>query len=278
MKLGLVLEGGASRAYFSVGAMDALMDLGIKANYIIGASAGIANGISYASGQYRRNLEIGLKYLSDKRYMGAKHYFNLKNKSYYNIDFVFNEIPNKHLPFDYDALDSFDGEVYAAVTNLETGEAEYIKVDSSDKKWLAITASCALPLMFPPIKIGNSLYFDGGVADPIPYKKALQDGCEKLIVILTRPRDYFKKDDKSVDVCRFIYRKYTKFGDVLLQRGELYNKCRKELFELEKEGKVIIIEPDSTDNWKRTERRPEMIQAMYDEGYKKATNTIKTGM
>ena len=50
MKLGLALEGGANRGNFSVGAMDVLMEHEIWADYVIGTSAGIANGVSYALG------------------------------------------------------------------------------------------------------------------------------------------------------------------------------------------------------------------------------------
>ena len=99
MKSGIVLEGGASRSYFTVGALDALTDLGIKTDYLIGTSAGVANGISYVSGQRGRGLKIGLSYLPDKRYMGLKHLLNPKNRSLYNLKFVFDELPNKYLPF-----------------------------------------------------------------------------------------------------------------------------------------------------------------------------------
>ena len=98
MKLGIVFEGGASRAFFSCGVMDALLEEHIIADYVIGASAGIANGVSYVSGQYGRNLAIGTKYTADKRYMGVRHLFDKSNRSFYNLQFVFDDIPNKYLP------------------------------------------------------------------------------------------------------------------------------------------------------------------------------------
>ena len=67
LKTALVLEGGASRAYFSNGVMDCLMDNDIYANYVIGTSAGIANGLSYVSRQRGRSLELGKKYMNDKK-------------------------------------------------------------------------------------------------------------------------------------------------------------------------------------------------------------------
>ncbi len=277
MKLGLVLEGGASRAYFSVGVMDALIDLGIKADYIIGVSAGIANAISYASDQHGRNIEIGLSYLSDKRYMGYRHFLSKENKSYYNIDFIFNQLPNIYVPFDYDAFKNYSGEIYAGVTSLDTGKCEYLKVDGTDKKWTAITASCALPLMFPPVEYNGKLYFDGGISNPIPFEKALEDGCDKIIAVLTRPRVFEMKTDPSVNLCRFLYRKHKGFSKALKERAEKYNILRERLFELEKQGKAIVITPDNTDKWKRTERDSKMIKQMYDEGYNKTIKSVKKG-
>ena len=111
MKLGLVLEGGASRALFTCGALDALLEEKIYADYVIGVSAGIAYGTSYVSRQFGRNLELSLKYLHDKRYMGTRHLLNPHKRSYYNMDFAFKEIPQSLVPFDFDAYANYSKNV-----------------------------------------------------------------------------------------------------------------------------------------------------------------------
>ncbi len=267
MKIGLVLEGGASRASFTNGVMDVLIKEKIKANYVIGTSAGIGNGISYVSGQYRRNYIIGRDFVHDKRYMGKKYLLKRGNKSFYNIDFVFNQIPNIYCPFDYEAFDSFDGEVYACATNMMTGQADYLPVTSDDKKWHTLLASCSLPLFFKPVFLGGNMYMDGGVADSIPYAKALRDGCDKVIVVLTRERDYVKKKtDILADVAALTYRNYPLFAHKLKHRNELYNAQRERLFRLEKEGRVFVIAPKSTKKFKRTETDPAKLKALYCQG------------
>lgn len=268
MKSGLVLEGGASRGYFTVGALDALLDMGFKSDYLIGTSAGVANGISYVSSQRGRGLEIGLKYLPDKRYMGLRHLINPKNRSLYNLKFVFDDIPNIHLPFDYEAYNNSGCQVIAALTNIETGKCEYLPVTSEDKTWQSVIASCALPLLFQPIKIGGKLYMDGGITDSIPVQKALEDGCEKPIVIITRERSYVKEDEAAIGISSFLYRKYPQFTKALKNRTQMYNNTHKLILELEKEDKIVLIAPEEdTSLWKRTERDPSQIQKMYDIGY-----------
>ncbi len=267
MKIGLVLEGGASRTVFSCGVMDVLLENQIIADYVIGTSAGIAFGVSYASGQIGRNRELSQKFMHDKRYMGMKHLINPKNRSYYNLDFVYSEIPNKWLPFDYEALENFKGSVVATVTNIETGNVEYLNVSAEDKDNNIIKASCALPIMFQPIKIGDKKYLDGGLGDPIPYKKAFLEGCDRVIVILTREEGYVKGKDKAEKFVRMSYHKYQKLIKTYLKRPDIYNESVTELKRLEKEGKALIIRPEKIHGVKRTESNPKVLLSLYDQGY-----------
>ena len=74
-KIGFVFEGGGIRGNFINGVIDALLDENIKADYIAGSSAGIGNGVNYATAQRGRGLEIVENYIKDKRYMGKKYLF-----------------------------------------------------------------------------------------------------------------------------------------------------------------------------------------------------------
>ena len=123
MKTGIVLEGGAVRTIYSTGVCDALLTRGLMTDYVIGVSAGIAYGVSYVSRQSRRNLDIMVNYINDKRYMGFGNLLRRDNRAYFGLDFVFGEIPNRLIPFDYDTFAAFHGEVEAVVTNLDTGAA-----------------------------------------------------------------------------------------------------------------------------------------------------------
>ncbi len=275
MKKALVLEGGASRGYFSVGAMDVFMEQNIGFDYLIGTSAGIANGVSFASGQIGRGYRIGTEFMQDKRYMGIKHLLNPKNKSLYNIDFVFNQLPNKYLPYDYEALERFGKDVYAVATGLVSGKAEYLPVCADDKKCKAILASCALPILFPPIEVAGALYMDGGITDPIPLEKALKDGCDKAVVILTRERDYEKQPEKALKLAAFKYRKYPAFADALKKRTEVYNLAHQKVLDLERKGEIFVLAPENTKEWGRTDSNPENIKKIYEEGRKIATENLE---
>ncbi len=272
--LGLTLEGGGSRSVYSAGVLDTLLEEGIMADVIVGVSAGIAFGTSYASRQKGRTLEIALKYFHDKRYLGIKHLLNPKNKSYYNMDFVFYEIPEHLVPFDYDAFEKYEGKILGVLTDLETGEAVYPEIPRDDHKQTHLRASCALPVLFPVFEIDGRKYMDGGIVDSIPYKKAMEEGCDKNIVILTREDTYRKTTDKATAFAAKRFKKYKTFSKKILERADMYNGKVEELLKLEKEGKVFIFRPDDTTGVARTESDPEVLQRLYNKGVNDAKSRM----
>jgi predicted patatin/cPLA2 family phospholipase len=265
---GLVLEGGALRTIYSSGVCDGLLETGAPMpDYIVGVSAGIAYGVSYISKQEKRNLQIVMRYIHDKRYMGAGNLLNRDNRSYFGLKFVYETIPNQLIPFDYETFAAFPGKVEAVVTNLETGRADYLEVPKRDEHFTILQATCAMPLLFPVYEINGSPYLDGGVADGIPYQRALDMGCDKVVAILTRERTYRRKRDKVQRLIDHHYKQYPKFCDAMRHRAETYNQCREKLFQLERDGKAMIFTPQSTKGFSRVERDVVKIHALWDEGY-----------
>ena len=268
MKTGLVLEGGAFRTIFSAGVCDAFLDLDLPLpDYLVGVSAGIAYGVSYLSRQSRRNLQILTQYRGDRRYMGMNNFFDPENRSYFGLKFVYETVPEELLPFDYDTFQAWPGTAEAVVTNLRTGQAEYHKVPAERGECKLIEASCALPILFPIIHLDGEPYLDGGCADGIPWERAFEVGCDRVVVVLTRERSYARQTDRMLPFIRRHYREYPNFVNTLERRAEQYNRSREELFRLEQEGKVLVITPESTEGFSRTERDLEKIRALWQDGY-----------
>ena len=270
----LILEGGTFRPIFSAGVMDALLEHNISFPYCIGVSAGITNGFSYFSAQKGRNLEILEKYRNDKRYLGIKNFF--KCKSIFGLDFVFDEIPNKLSPYNIEALTNYKGRVLVGVTNAITGKTEYLDGKKIDAKNTMLRATCAIPLFFPAIKINESYYYDGGLLDPIPIKKAIKDGNEKHLIILTRPKSYRKKLSKgNIIAAKIVSRKYPKLKDSFLTRHKLYNETVRFCEELEKQGKAIILRPREDQAIESFEKDVEKLKKGYQDGYNIAIERIE---
>ena len=274
MKTGLVLEGGALRAIFSSGVCDGLLEGGVMADYVIGVSAGIAYGVSYVSKQPRRNLEVVTRFAPDRRYMGWRNLTDRSNRSYFGLKFGFSIIPNELVPFDYDAFAAFPGEVEAVVTNLNTGKADYLSVPRHDEESTVLQASCAMPLLFPVYEINGQPYLDGGIGDAIPWRRGLEK-CGRVIVVLTRPRHYRRKPDHMMKLIRKRYRDYPAFVEAMENRAEVYNRDREELFQAEREGKLLVIAPESTLGVARTERDTEKLRLLWAAGYQGAIDRLE---
>ena len=267
----LILEGGTLRPIFSAGVMDALLDNNITFPYCIGVSAGITNGISYISQQRGRNLEVVTKYRNDKRYLGYRNF--LKCKSLFGLDFVFDEIPNKLIPFDMDTYKKYPGKVLVGVTNAKTGKTEYLDGKNLDDKATMLRATCALPIFFPVIKLNGNEYYDGAICDPIPIKKAIEDGNDKHLIILTQPKGYKKElSKKNVLVAKLLNNKYPNLKDALLNRHDSYNETVRFCEELEKQGKALILRPEFS--LESFEKDVDKLKANYNHGYDLATKRI----
>lgn len=267
----LILEGGTLRPIFSAGVMDALLDNNITFPYCIGVSAGITNGVSYISKQKGRNIEVVTKYRNDNRYLSYRNF--LRCKSIFGLDFVFDEIPNNLIPFDMDTYRKYPGKVLVGVTNAHTGKTEYLNGKDLDDKATMLRATCAIPLLFPVIKINGKEYYDGGLCDPIPIKKAIADGNTKHLIVLTQPKGYKKElSKKNILVAKLLNKKYPNLKTPLLNRHNHYNETVKFCEQLENEGKVLILRPEY--NLDSFEKDINKLKSSYDHGYNLTINHL----
>ena len=270
---GLVLEGGSLRGIFSAGIMDALLDNGIHFDYVIGVSAGITNGVSYISGQPKRNLNIIKKYRNDNRYLSKRNL--LRCGSIFGLNFIFDEIPNKLELFDWDAYSNFNGRVRVGVTDAMSGEAVYMDGKQMDKKCTMLRATCAIPLCFPPIVVGGRKYFDGGLSDSIPIRQSIADGNKQNLVILTQPKGYIKTQGKSAKLIRFLYkRKFPGMVRVVQERSEMYNNTIAYIEELQEKtpNDVLVLQPDYS--LSSFESDVTVLEKTYHHGYEIAIKNL----
>ena len=86
-------------------------------------------------------------------------------------------------------------------------------------------------------------------------------------MVLTRERDYRKEQGRSIRVMERAFRKYPAFMKSLREREIRYNRCREELFALEKTGEIRVIAPEDTLGCSRTERDKDVLRALWQEGY-----------
>lgn len=269
MKIGLVLEGGGMRGMYTAGVLDSMLDHRFTPDVICGTSAGAIFGINMASGQRGRTIRYNKKYVSDKRYISLHSFFTTGNMI--NRDFGCNEIPRRLDPFDEEAFEKSPIRFFATITNMRTGKAEYVHVKNCFEQMDVLWASSALPVITRPVKWQGDKYLDGGLADNIPLNGCLKEGCDKLIVVLTRPFCYRKKELIFL-ICCLVYFRYPKLLKTIFRRNRDYNRQIDNILRLEAEGKIFVIRPSLKMNIGRLEKNPDKLQLIYDLGIKDTEN------
>jgi predicted patatin/cPLA2 family phospholipase len=267
--IGLILEGGGMRGVYTAGVLEYFSEHNIYFPYMIGVSAGACMGASYLSRQLGRNRVVNVEWVSDPRYISWKNLW--KKGQLFGMDFIFDEIPNKHVPFDYDAFRNSPEEFVIGTTDCVTGETVYYRKSDPDFDLLQLLrASSSLPFIAPIVEYGRRKLLDGGISDPIPLKKAESDGCKRNLLILTRNEDYRKSPGRFGWIVQRAYRKYPKLVEKMFKRHERYNETLDYIVEQERTGLAFVIRPQETLVVGRMERDPAKLDALYRQGYEDA--------
>ena len=191
----------------------------------------------------------------------------LREGNIVSTKYAYEDVPKTLDPFDDEAYKKSNVPFYAVVTNVATGNPEYIQIHSVFEQMDTLRASGSMPFVSKPVAIGDKKYLDGGIADSIPFEWLAGQDCDKLIVILTRDMEYRKKPMSPVLV-KLYGRKYPKIAERLLQRHNNYNRAVEELRKWEAGGKAMVIRPSSSIEIGRIEKNPDKLQAVYELGAK----------
>lgn len=269
---GLVLEGGGLRGVFTCGVLDCFMDHGIRFPFTVGVSAGACNGLSYMSGQRGRAKASNIDLMDKHHYIGFRYL--LTQRCIMDFKLLFEDFPERIIPYDYEAYFSNPDRFVMVTTNCLTGKAEYFEEKSSSSRVMDIVrASSSLPFVSPVTYVDGVPMLDGGIADSIPVEYALNQGYERLIVVLTRNKGYRKKTSR-MRAAKVLYRKYPNLQKALAERNSVYNRTMDLIERLEEEGRITVIRPLRPVEVGRMEKDTAKLTAMYQEGYEIAMNLV----
>lgn len=270
-QVSLVLEGGARRGLFTSGVLDYFMEHGLYLPYVTGSSAGACNANSYISRQIGRMSECSIPKDKTEDFLNVRSI--LRKRTILDMDLLFDDFPNKIYPFDFETYARSPIQCDYTVTNCLTGQVEYMD-DRQDRDRLLqiVRASSSLPVMSKMVEIDGVPYCDGGVADAVPLFRAMKQGYQKNIVVLTRGYGYRKRfSERSQRLYQVLLRKYPKLVETLGNRHIKYNRLMEylEQQEREKTGRVLVIRPTQPEI-DRLERDRKKLGDFYMHGYRTA--------
>ncbi|PGD14941.1 patatin-like phospholipase family protein [Bacillus toyonensis] len=266
---GLVLEGGGMRGVYTGGILEYFMEQDLYFPYVIGVSAGACHAASYLSRQRNRNKTVNIDYASHPQYLSYKNLW--KKRQLFDMDFIFHEIPEKHVPFDFETYFNSPERFLVGTTDCETGQSIYFeKEGTNDDALNLLQASSSLPFIAPVVNYRDKQLLDGGISDPIPVRKAQEDGFKKSVVILTRNHGYAKKKSKFGWVAAKAYKKYPNLVNTMLNRYEVYNETLHYIEKEEQAGNLFVIRPEVPLQVDRMEKDTAKLQSLYEQGYEDA--------
>jgi len=271
LKTAVIDVGGGIRGVFGAGVLDRCMELSVDFDECIGVSAGSANVISYIARQRGRNYLFYHEYPFRKEYMGLSSL--IKNGSYLALDYIYGELSNSgdENPLDYDAvMKSKIGFTAVCTSALDAAPAYFGKDALLRDDYGVLKASCCIPIVCKPQRVGDGLYFDGGISDPVPIEYALSLGCDKIVLILTRPVDEeisFNMENISSGVLK---KHYPQIAQKLLERGEKYKSGIALAKQMQESGSLFIISPENTHGMNTLTRNKTAINDLYFDGIRSA--------
>lgn len=267
--IGLVLEGGGMRGVYTAGILEYFLEQDIQFPYVIGVSAGVSMAASYLSKQKGRNKRVNIEYVTDKRYISWRNY--VKHKQLFGMDFIFGEIPDNLVPYDYDEFFTNPADLVIGTTDVITGESLYFRKNDYGQEMLTmLRASSSLPFIAPEVHFKGKILLDGGISDSIPIRRAQQDGYKRNVVILTRNAGYRKKPSKFNYLVKRKYPHYEGLQKAMENRYKVYNETIQYIEDEERKGNILVIRPELPLEVGRMERNPKKLEKLYQIGYEDA--------
>lgn len=258
----MVLEGGSFRGCYTSGVLDVLMENGINLQTTIGTSAGALNGYNYVAGEIGRAAKINLGYRHDRRYMGPRTL--ARNRGVVGFDFLLNEV-EEEIPFNRERFEDPNRRFLVTVTNCETGQVRYCEKGITPDFQKAVQASASMPFVSDMVEVDGVPCLDGGCAVKIPYRWALDNGFEKILVVRTRPAEYRRPQETKAftEITERIYRNYPQLVELLDNQSEQYNGACRELEQLQEQGKLLMLCPSGSISVSAIEGDMERLGALY---------------
>lgn len=259
--------GGGFRGIYAAGVLDRCLEDGVQFDLGIGISAGSANLASFAAGQKGRNRRFYTQYGFRKQYLSFGNY--VRKRSYVDMNYVYGVLSNSdgEDPLDYPALRNNPMDFIVVAADAITGEARYFeKKDLWLNHYDILMASSSIPFVCQPHMIDGIPYYDGALGDPVPAEKAFELGCDRVVVILTKPESVFRNPKKDRLVAAGIRRKYPLAAEKLCERARRYNEGVSQVQEYVRQGKALIVAPDDTCGVDTLKRDKESLGLLYEKG------------
>ena len=266
MKTAIVLEGGGLRGAYTAGVCAWFIENNIEFDLHIGISSGAMHAFSLAMKDVKLLHDSSVDYSVLPNNVGWRAILREGTPVGYN--FMFEELLTKRLNMTADRIRSIPSLVEFGVYRLAIQKTIWYNQSDVDDKIKLLQAACTLPIAGRNVKVNDEWFMDGGVTTMIPVERALEHEADKIVVVTTKPSNFVRKDNSPLTqfLLDIIYGKYKILLQDFRKRKDVYNREMDLVRQLEKEGKVIHLQPSKDFGAKRFSATLEQVQNMFDLG------------
>lgn len=252
------------RGAYTAGALSWLIDNNIEFDNAYGISTGAVHLCNFLIKDKRNLYKFSTEYIRDPRAIGLKSIFNCGHLVDY--DLLFDEIMMKQIKYPFEKIHDVKTIGKIGTYELKQGKAVYHAVQDLDIQELK--AACTLPLLGKIAKLGDRKMLDAGITDMIPIEESVKDGCQRHLIITTKPADYVRKPSNKivVKIMKLRYRECENISKDYDVRHLNYYKQISKIKQLENEGTALYIYPSRPSNVSRLGGSKEDLISLYELG------------
>lgn len=243
-QIGYALSGGFIKGFAHLGVIQALLEHDIKPDIISGVSAGALAGVFYADGNEPYRV---LDYFSGHKFQDLTKLVIPKVGLFALgefIDFLKSNLKAQK-------LEDLKLPLIITATDLDHGRSMHFHKGNIAER---VAASCCMPVLFTPVKIGNTHYVDGGLLMNLPVS-TIRNECEKVV---------------AVNVSPLMAEKY-KMNIVSIAMRSYHFMFRANTFP-ERDNCDLLIEPYNLEGYSNTEL--EKAEEIFEQGYNTASEVL----
>lgn len=252
------------RGAYTAGALSWLVDNNIEFDNAYGISTGAVHLCNFLLKDKKNLFDFSTKYITDKNAIGVRSI--IRSGHLVDYDYLFNDLMIDKIGFDINELNKVKTDAKIGVYELSSGKTEYHDIHSLNIEELK--AACTLPLLGKVAKLENRQMLDGGITDMIPIEQAIKDGCNKHIIITTKPGDYVRKPSNKfvVEVMKLRYKDCPNIAKDYEIRHHNYYIQISSIKNLVEEGKALYIYPSKTSKVSRLGGSQEELAELFELG------------
>lgn len=185
-KTGLVLCGGGFKGSVHLGVLKVMREHSIPIDVVCGVSVGALNGALVAQGDSHLLEELWLSIEKPSAIFQYWPFYKLPFKRSLCSNQGLRDLIGRYVK--PERIRKSSVKFYYATTCLQDGQLRYF--DNAFEPIVdGLLASCAMPVFFEPVEIEGRQYVDGGVVCNGPFHKAIEEGCNDIIIVGTSPRE-----------------------------------------------------------------------------------------